>query len=235
MSLEEFQTPFRLIYSAQEDISQVSIHPIGIDLNNIVLQGQTLNDNIKQTLETQCEYSNFSGLINNLFDSDFQKILDFSFFNDAISTNNLDSASNEKTFDDFNLFLSECKDIGLNNVIDLDEKSFQSLSFDTQSFLNKTVGEKKDESILLKRKPFDKRESNKAAAIRYRSKKLKEKDELFRECEYYSKKNELTRKKIDDLQSEISFIKSLLVEALLAKKRAKELTFERKNFTILIS
>ena len=63
----------------------------------------------------------------------------------------------------------------------------------------------------------DKKESNKAAAVRYRCKKALEKDRLFAECELYDKKNAEMRVKISDLESEIDFIKSLLVQAFLAK------------------
>jgi len=68
---------------------------------------------------------------------------------------------------------------------------------------------------------IDKKESNKAAAIKYRSKKMKEREILFAECEEYAKRNADLKKKIDDTQSEISFIKSLLVEALIAKSVPK--------------
>lgn len=68
---------------------------------------------------------------------------------------------------------------------------------------------------------IDKKESNKAAAIKYRSKKLKERESLFAECEEYERRNAELKKKIEDTQSEISFIKSLLVEALIAKSRPK--------------
>lgn len=68
---------------------------------------------------------------------------------------------------------------------------------------------------------IDKKESNKAAAIKYRSKKMKEREGLFAECEEYAKRNAELKKKIDDTQSEISFIKSLLVEALIAKSVPK--------------
>jgi hypothetical protein len=63
-----------------------------------------------------------------------------------------------------------------------------------------------------------KKESNRAAALRYREKKQREREQLFLECEFYAKKNSEMRKKIDDTMIEISFIKSLLVEALVAKK-----------------
>lgn len=72
----------------------------------------------------------------------------------------------------------------------------------------------------VRHKAIDKKESNKAAAERYRFKKLREKEMLFGECELFAKKNADLKRKISDIQSEISFIKSLLVEALIAKTSA---------------
>jgi len=63
----------------------------------------------------------------------------------------------------------------------------------------------------------NKKESNKAAANRYRSKKQKEKDDLFTECQLYELKNVDLKKEIEDVQSEINCIKNLLVEALITK------------------
>lgn len=60
--------------------------------------------------------------------------------------------------------------------------------------------------------------SNKEAVVKYRSKKQKKKEDLFKECEEYSRKNSELKNKIQDIQSEISLIKTLLVEALMAKK-----------------
>lgn len=65
---------------------------------------------------------------------------------------------------------------------------------------------------------IDKKQSNKVAAVKYRNKKLKEREILFAECEEYEKKNAELKRKIEDTQTEISFIKSLLVEALIGKK-----------------
>lgn len=65
--------------------------------------------------------------------------------------------------------------------------------------------------------PPHKKEANKRAAIRYRSKKLKEKDALFEECADYARRNQQLRAQIDDVQGEISLIKSLLVQALIVK------------------
>jgi len=63
----------------------------------------------------------------------------------------------------------------------------------------------------------DKKESNKAAAVRYRCKMALEKDRLFAECELYEKKNSEIKSKIVDLEIEIDFIKNLLVQAFLTK------------------
>lgn len=66
---------------------------------------------------------------------------------------------------------------------------------------------------------IDKKQSNKVAAVKYRNKKLKERDELFAECDKYASRNAQLRKMIEETQTEISFIKSLLVEALIARKK----------------
>lgn len=63
-----------------------------------------------------------------------------------------------------------------------------------------------------------KRESNKVAAVRYRQKKSKQRDQLFQECELYGKKNEELKEKISDIEQQIGYIKSLLMQALAQKK-----------------
>lgn len=67
---------------------------------------------------------------------------------------------------------------------------------------------------------IDKKQSNKVAAVKYRNKKLKERDELFAECDKYASRNAQLRKMIEETQTEISFIKSLLVEALIARNKS---------------
>jgi hypothetical protein len=62
-----------------------------------------------------------------------------------------------------------------------------------------------------------KKEANKAAALRYRNKKQRERELLFVECDDYEKRNASLRKQIDDVQSEIDCIKSLLVQVLVSK------------------
>lgn len=125
----------------------------------------------------------------------------------------------DPTVNELSMLLSDC----VPSVENDDESSQFSFSSHSESkqdasspMSTSTDGIKRVKS----RARVDKKESNKAAAIRYRTKKLKEKDELFRECELYAKKNGELKKKIDDLQTEISFIKSLLVEALIKKNKS---------------
>lgn len=63
----------------------------------------------------------------------------------------------------------------------------------------------------------NKRESNKVAAVRYRAKKVKEREALFRECDEMAARNSQLRSDISDIEQEIGFIKNLLVQALHAK------------------
>jgi len=63
----------------------------------------------------------------------------------------------------------------------------------------------------------DKKESNKAAATKYRMKKVREKGELFERRDELVKRNACMKKKIEDVQCEINYIKSLLLEALISK------------------
>jgi len=63
----------------------------------------------------------------------------------------------------------------------------------------------------------NKRESNKVAAVRYRAKKVKEREALFRECDEMAARNSQLRLNISEIEQEIGFIKNLLVQALHAK------------------
>lgn len=62
------------------------------------------------------------------------------------------------------------------------------------------------------------KQKNKEATQRYRSKKLQERAKLFAEVDRYEKLNKELRAKIEDIQSEVNLIKSLLVQVYLAKK-----------------
>lgn len=62
-----------------------------------------------------------------------------------------------------------------------------------------------------------KKESNKEAATRYRLKKLSEKDTLFETRMHLEKENDNVKKKIELAQTEISYLKNILVQMLLTK------------------
>jgi hypothetical protein len=62
-----------------------------------------------------------------------------------------------------------------------------------------------------------KKESNKEAATRYRLKKLSEKDKLFETRIKLEKENDNVKKRIELVQTEISYLKTLLVQMLLTK------------------
>jgi hypothetical protein len=62
-----------------------------------------------------------------------------------------------------------------------------------------------------------KKESNKEAATRYRLKKLNEKDQLFETRIHLEKENDQVKKKIELVQTEINYLKMLLVQMLLSK------------------
>ena len=62
-----------------------------------------------------------------------------------------------------------------------------------------------------------KKESNKEAASRYRMKKLSEKDRLFEAKQELEKQNDDVKKKIDHVQTEINYLKNIIVQMLLTK------------------
>jgi hypothetical protein len=140
--------------------------------------------------------------------------------NDFISSVNmqLEMASNE----------SECSygdsfPLKDNEISELTK--FDSL-YQNDSILNKTIQTtyfKRNSSNEFKKKlnttieRVDKKQSNKEAAIRYRQKKMKEKYDLFKTRDGLKSENEDLKKKIEDIQLEISFVKNILVEMLLKK------------------
>lgn len=100
------------------------------------------------------------------------------------------------------------------NVPDLDVSSGESeVCFDDARKQLRKVNNNNNKSGRV-----NKRESNKVAAVRYRQRKAKERDQLFQECELYGKKNEDLKEKISDLEQQIGFIKSFLMQALAQKK-----------------
>jgi len=97
---------------------------------------------------------------------------------------------------------------------------------DEDSYASSSPGSNSAEPRLKRTRgrTIDKKQSNKAAATKYRTKKVAEKETLFAECADYERKNGELKRLIGDCQTEISFIKSLLVEALIAKNMAKSST-----------
>lgn len=200
---------------------------LGLDLNNIDF------DLINVTFDTNTNYINQSETASFLIDdfinyNDYTKTqteIDFIHFDEnlisSVCTNTESEPESNQSTLDFNIFdlaNSPSDETTYGNVCSIDQAD--DLSMMSCSILSPASSTDNQESRGLRRtrsRTIDKKESNKVAAIKYRTKKLKEKDQLFAECQIYAKKNDEMRKKILDCQSEISFIKSLLVEALIAK------------------
>ena len=62
-----------------------------------------------------------------------------------------------------------------------------------------------------------KKESNKEAATRYRLKKISEKDKLFETRFNLEKENDSKRRQIELVQTEINYLKTILVQFILTK------------------
>lgn len=115
-------------------------------------------------------------------------------------------------------YLSQCSPSD-NSLLDQDIVSPVSNNVVPES--SESSGEDTGDSLLKKVDKsgrVTKRESNKIAAGRYRAKKLKERDGLFKECDQYEVKNGRLKEKISDIELEIKCIKNLLVQALNSKK-----------------
>lgn len=66
-----------------------------------------------------------------------------------------------------------------------------------------------------------KKESNKEAATRYRLKKISEKDKLFETRFNLEKENDSKRRQIELVQTEINYLKTILVQFILTKSCLK--------------
>lgn len=161
-------------------------------------------------------YNNFNIDFDETFLCNIDKLLDENSVEDLLSPNpptivndssesfhsdSLSSPPPSSMFDSYFMYGSDSGE-GENSLADTD-----IVSIDRKTSMKK-----------VKTGRVSKKESNRAAALRYREKKQREREQLFIECEMYAKKNAEMRKKIDDTMTEISFIKSLLVEALVARK-----------------
>lgn len=90
---------------------------------------------------------------------------------------------------------------------------------DDDDYENSTVSLLNGKRKRTKLENFDgiKKESNKDAATRYRMKKISEKDQLFETRLFLEKQNDDVKKRIDHVQTEINYLKNLLVQMLLTK------------------
>ena len=92
----------------------------------------------------------------------------------------------------------------------------------TSDYINFKMSEDNNSRSIRKKKikileKVNKKQNNKEAAIRYRLKKVKEKFNLFATRDSFKNENEDLKKKIEDIQIEINFVKNILVEMLLKK------------------
>lgn len=105
---------------------------------------------------------------------------------------------------------------GYQNYIGKEQKIYHYMKMRTEKS-NHKIEEKKNCIKKIASGGISKKQSNKEAATRYRQKKNKEKEDLFTTRELYKKENNELKKKIEDIQTEINFVKNILVEMLLKK------------------
>lgn len=122
-----------------------------------------------------------------------------------------------------NLMASNENSVDLDNMNDTfynDEDSNSMNSFeDSKQGFDDYLRKLGSRSKRLDSKELDpmKKESNKEAANRYRIKKLNEKDKLFETKQGLEKDNDQIKKRIELVQTEINYLKNLLVQMLLTK------------------
>jgi hypothetical protein len=120
----------------------------------------------------------------------------------------LDTISNE----------SETTCFDINSIVStMDESEDTNKSDDAKKSCKKMAVDNLEKKSKHKFEKICKKQSNKEAAIRYRQKKIKEKFDLFTTRDNYKKDNDDLKKKIEDIQLEINFVKNILVEMLLKK------------------
>lgn len=237
-----YLTPTALILSApqhslmQNDILSSIADELDFDLSfNFQLENESflhLSNDITANLDSDSSSANISTTtttisdlidstpsISDLLQTDFSQFdtSEFEAFASAQLNSTFDSDLNLMSADNPTVFQLEEYSSSCASPDSSSMTSFASESAVTVSTTSHAKCAKNKEAVLSGR--VDKKDSNKAAATRYRTKKLKEREELFVECEMYAKKNATLKGKIDDLQTEISFIKSLLVEVLIRKTK----------------
>lgn len=192
---------------------------LAIEQEEFELDSNILEDLLKTfSPSTLCESEFLDDISNNqsdcILNNEDQSI------NDFISSINmqLDMASNESDcsyVDSFPLKDNEISELTKFNSF-YQSDCILNKSIQTTYFKSKSSNEfKKKLKTTIER--VDKKQSNKEAAIRYRQKKMKEKFDLFKTRDGLKSENEDLKKKIEDIQLEISFVKNILVEMLLKK------------------
>ena len=98
-----------------------------------------------------------------------------------------------------------------NTINRVDLKSNSSFS------LEESKSKKCEKNDSTKKQILQKKVSNGAGVTKQKSKKLIEREKLFELCDLYAKKNNELRKKIEDQQFEINYIKNILIKAMFDK------------------
>ena len=133
--------------------------------------------------------------------------------NQQISTESLNIFSNSE--------LISASEFPFETISSLDTQatlsSFSDMSYPETplSVVDKQVTKRK---VLQGRVEKSNKDKNNEATKRYRSKKQEQRKKLFDEVDHYEKLNKELKAKIEDIQTEVNLIKSLLVQVFLAKK-----------------
>lgn len=171
------------------------------------------NDN---SLDSTIYKTNFNNNKRQRRDSKFNESLgensNSSYEDDDLFLENLDENSNDREFRNYvRRYEREKNRSGQSNLTKkhyADELAFMIV--DDLAFGGDVVGGNFSGNPI-------KKESNKEAATKYRLKKLSEKDTLFESRMHMEKENDNVKKKIELAQTEISYLKNLLVQMLLTK------------------
>lgn len=182
------------------------------DFDNLELDNVDLTSSIDMNLNQDISVNAFDLSDSSLFN--FINEIDF-LTNDTTSSINSPTTSIEYT-EEYTHKIEEYTESNFDSFSSSSSPSMNDSSDQEKPYLE--YGIRRNQEMVKTKRRIDKRESNKAAASRYRSKKSKEKDQLFAQCEIYEKANIELKEKIDNIESEINSIRNLLVHALLIKQ-----------------
>jgi hypothetical protein len=181
------------------------------ELENILLNDINLDEllfdlNNHQTLPSSSSSSSSNMIEND--DSQNLNLINFSLF-DQLLLPPIDETTMESNLD------SNYSPVSF-SISTNDEATMSSVDFKISELnKNKKVKRLNDKTSSTS---YIEVNSNKLAAQKYRNKKIQKREQLFADCEHYEKLNKDLRKKIDDIQTEVNLIKTLLVQVYLAKK-----------------